>query len=237
MRGYRGTLLLCALILLGWGADLALGGGVVHAVGWLLALLLVGGISGLGARARRGRSVSPAVTGLPDEAPSTDTCAVRRARPAELAELIDVELAADRLFPLAGYGPTPGPATVQELAAAAAVLVVGDPPVGYARMEVVDGQAHLEGLSVRPKYMRQGRGRALVSAGIDWARRNGYSQVTLCTFADVPWNAPFYRRLGFVELTELTPGLRALREHERRLKLDEMGRRIVMVRRVETLES
>jgi hypothetical protein len=35
--------------------------------------------------------------------------------------------------------------------------------------------------------------------------------VTLTTFRDIPWNAPFYARLGFHELTdcELTPALQA----------------------------
>ena len=32
------------------------------------------------------------------------------------------------------------------------------------------------------------------------ARNSGFTAITLTTFADVPWNAPFYRRMGFVEL-------------------------------------
>ena len=64
---------------------------------------------------------------------------------------------------------TPGPATVAELAGAQLLLVAGDPPVGYARMEMVDGQAHLEGLSVRPSSMRRGIGSALVRAVCDQA--------------------------------------------------------------------
>jgi hypothetical protein len=48
----------------------------------------------------------------------------------------------------------------------------------------------------------------------------------------VPWNGPFYTGLGFTELTEaeLTPGLQALRDAEREIGLDSMGRRIVMIR-------
>jgi len=40
--------------------------------------------------------------------------------------------------------------------------------------------------------------------------------VTLLTFRDIPWNAPYYARLGFVPLADemLPPGLRALREAE-----------------------
>ena len=42
--------------------------------------------------------------------------------------------------------------------------------------------------------------------------------VDLGTLADVPWNAPFYARLGFriVEPDALTPGLIALLEYEAR---------------------
>jgi GNAT superfamily N-acetyltransferase len=155
---------------------------------------------------------------------------IRPARPEELAELIEVERAADQLFPLAGYGTVPPPATLAELRAAPGLLVSGDPPAGYARIEVVDGRAHLEGLSVRPRFMRQGRGTELVLAACRWAAVHGFDELTLCTFAEVPWNGPFYARLGFVELAELTPGLRALREAERALGLDAMGRRVVLIR-------
>ena len=97
--------------------------------------------------------------------PPRTTAPSGRPRPDELAGLIEVEIAADRLFPLAGYGETPGPADLADLQNAACLLVSGDPAVGYARIEIVDGQAHLEGLSVRPKFMRQGRGSALVRGG------------------------------------------------------------------------
>jgi hypothetical protein len=52
----------------------------------------------------------------------------------------------------------------------------------------------------------------------------------LCTFADVPWNAPFYARHGFVSLaeSESTPGLLELRQREVSLGLDALGRRTVM---------
>jgi GNAT superfamily N-acetyltransferase len=227
---YRTAGLLAALVLVGWAADAALGGGAAHAAAWLIALLLVAGIPTLAAWSARRR---PAEAEQPVEQPQAEPTSnrlIRPARPDELAELIEIERAADQLFPLAGYGATPPPATEEELRSAAAVLVSGDPPVGYARIEIVDGRAHLEGLSVRPRFMRQGRGSELVLAACEWAASHGHSEITLCTFAEVPWNGPFYCRLGFVELAELTPGLRALRDAERRLGLDAMGRRVVLIR-------
>jgi GNAT superfamily N-acetyltransferase len=228
---YRTAGLLAALVLLGWAVDAALGGGAAHAAGWFAALLLVAGIPALSAWSAQHRTVNQPILQADPAKPDQPDSTIRPARPDELAELIEIERAADRLFPLAGYGETPGPASLDELRAAAALLVSGDPPAGYVRIEVVDGRAHLEGLSVRPRYMRQGRGSALVRAACAWAAEHGYSEITLCTFAEVPWNGPFYARLGFIELAELTPGLQSLRETERTLGLDAMGRRVVLIRR------
>lgn len=244
---YRTAALLAGTVLLGWAIDLALGGGAGHSIGWLLALLLVAGIPALAARAAYRRAADAEPSSRPDRpnpaiednaARGTDPDrVVRPARPDELAELIEVEQAADQLFPLAGYGQVPPPATLAELRAAPGLLVSGDPPAGYARIEVVDDRAHLEGLSVRPRYMRQGRGTDLVRAACEWAAVHGFDELTLCTFAEVPWNGPFYAGLGFVELTELTPGLRALREAERAIGLDALGRRVVLVRALDDLPS
>ncbi len=52
--------------------------------------------------------------------------------------------------------------------------------------------------------------------------------MTLCTFADVPFNAPFYASCGFEESTRPGQSLAALRIHEAQLGLDDLGRRIVM---------
>lgn len=225
---YRNAALLSGLVVLGWLWDLALGGGRAHAPAWLGALVLVGGIGMLAARAT---TESP----RPPAAPvATGPVVIEPAAAADLPELVDVEAAADTLFEVAGYGSTPGPASVEELATARLLLVArseaGAPPIGYVRVELVGGQPHIEGLSVRPKHMRRGVGTALVNAACQWAAEQGFSQITLCTFGDVPWNGPFYARLGFTEIPAPTPALRALRQREVRLGLDGMGRRCVMRR-------
>jgi hypothetical protein len=48
----------------------------------------------------------------------------------------------------------------------------------------------------------------------------------LSTFADVPWNGPYYERCGFRVLrdAEITPGLREVRAHEDALGLDRWPR-------------
>jgi GNAT superfamily N-acetyltransferase len=228
---YRTTFLLCGFVILGWGWDFVLGGGLVHSIAWLLALIVVGGISALSVHgAQLKEAENPEPTQGKTESRRVVNSEIRTAVPAEYEQLIEVETAADRLFPLAGYGETPPPADIEDLVTATLLLVAGDPPVGYARVEVVDGQAHLEGLSVRPRFMRQGIGSALVNAACDWATEQGFEQITLCTFAEVPWNGPFYATLGFAELIDLTPGLAKLRAHEVELGLDAMGPRVVLVR-------
>jgi hypothetical protein len=64
------------------------------------------------------------------------------------------------------------------------------------------------------------------------AEEQGADRVTLITYTDVPWHAPFYARHGWRPVHQLTPGLRALREHETALGLDRHGTRTVMSRSV-----
>jgi len=54
--------------------------------------------------------------------------------------------------------------------------------------------------------------------------------VTLRTYADVPWNAPFYAKHGYVELDPLPAHLRPLADTEERMGLPRHGRRVAMVR-------
>jgi GNAT superfamily N-acetyltransferase len=95
-------------------------------------------------------------------------------------------------------------------------------PVGFALATIVDGSAHLYEMDVHPDHGRRGLGTALVGAVVEWARGKRLPCVTLTTFRHLPWNGPFYRRLGFEALspTELTPGLAQLLEREVRDGLD-----------------
>jgi GNAT superfamily N-acetyltransferase len=94
-------------------------------------------------------------------------------------------------------------------------------PVGFALVELFGEEAHLEELDVSPDYGRRGIGTRLVRAVIEWARATGVGVITLSTFRDIPWNAPFYERLGFRALQpeELTGELRERVEDEERAGL------------------
>lgn len=105
--------------------------------------------------------------------------------------------------------------------------------IGFAQLDMVDGLAHLDELDVHPDYGRQGIGTKMVQTIIEWARSNGIPAVTLTTFRDVPWNEPFYRKLGFrvLELEELSAGLIRLVEEEESHGLD---RALRVVMKIET---
>lgn len=120
----------------------------------------------------------------------------------------------------------------ERLTAPGFVLVLEDPagssPVGFVHVLDADGHAHLEQLSVLPSSGRQGFGRRLVTAALDAARDRGYTRMTLRTFAEIPWNAPFYASCGFLESIPETPFQRALVDTEASLGLDRYGRRVQM---------
>jgi GNAT superfamily N-acetyltransferase len=155
---------------------------------------------------------------------------VRSAEPEDLAQLPDIDRRAESLFRVAGLDLPEIPFPVDALHESKAVFVAGRPPVAFVQVDEVDGVAHLQELAVLPAHMRQGVGSALLAAACDWARTAGYPAITLSTYADVAWNAPFYASRGFTELVDLTPELAELRDWERDIGLDAVGRRIAMRR-------
>lgn len=86
----------------------------------------------------------------------------------------------------------------------------------------LEGDAlHIHEVSVAQQAQGQGLGRGLIAQAIGAARGMGCAEVTLTTFAQVPWNAPFYQRLGFAVISQEQLGERLLGilEEERRLGL------------------
>jgi GNAT superfamily N-acetyltransferase len=90
-----------------------------------------------------------------------------------------------------------------------------DAPVGFAIAEVAGDDVHLREIDVVPEVVGRGVGSALIDAVVAFARARGAIRVTLTTFRDVPWNAPFYARRGFAIVDEpLPPRLAAQRAAE-----------------------
>jgi len=108
-----------------------------------------------------------------------------------------------------------------------------DQPVGFAAVELVDGRPHIAELDIHPDHGRQGLGRRMIETVCQWAQNNGYSFVTLPTERDIPWNAPYYARLGFEILPEAQWGadLRGIAADEIALGLNPETR-VAMIRRI-----
>ena len=155
---------------------------------------------------------------------------IRAPRPNELELLREIERAAGVLFTQVGLGAVAEhepetAATLGEYLRAGRAWVATDDddvPVGYAVVDLVDDCAHLEQISVAPDHGRRGLGATLLEHVCAWAQQHGYPAVTLTTFAEVPFNAPFYAKHGFrgLSATETGPQLAARREHEAALGLD-----------------
>lgn len=103
-------------------------------------------------------------------------------------------------------------------------------PVGFVQVIECGDGAHLEQLSVLPEHGKRGYGSRLIEAAADEARRRGHAAMTLRTFADVPWNAPFYAKHQFAESVPTTDFQQALVDTEDCLGLMVYGRRIQMTR-------
>jgi GNAT superfamily N-acetyltransferase len=93
---------------------------------------------------------------------------------------------------------------------------IADTPVGVVIASVREGVVYVEEIDVLAEHGRRGLGRRMLDAVCAWAQERGYPAVTLSTFRDVPWNGPFYRKHGFVDLAPAawTAGMRVIREQE-----------------------
>ena len=99
-----------------------------------------------------------------------------------------------------------------------------DTPVAFVLLDVVDECAHIEQVSVHPDYAGRRIGQALITHVEIWAQERNFAAVTLTTFLEVPWNAPYYQRLGYEVMTDLTPGLIEIRALEGQHGLDRWPR-------------
>ncbi|AMJ72212.1 GCN5 family acetyltransferase [Enterobacter cloacae] len=94
------------------------------------------------------------------------------------------------------------------------LALANDRPVGFILTEAHPSSLFIVELSVDLAWQGKGIGRQLIARAADHARKLGLTSLTLTTFRNVPWNAPFYARMGFEMMMTLTPELREKREEE-----------------------
>lgn len=169
------------------------------------------------------------------------TRTIRPGRSDEAEVLRAIERAAQQGFAQVGYPDLadgdPVPAAILHQAARDGLLLVAadgdDRPVGFALCAVVDGCLYIHELDVYPDHAGQRLGASLLDAAAGLARQRHLPALTLTTFRHVPWNAPYYTRLGFTEIgaDEIGPELQRVLERQRAAGLD-MANRLAMKRPV-----
>ncbi len=168
----------------------------------------------------------------------TELYSIRLARTGDLASLRVLEHAASQMFLATAYPEIADetPTTIAEftrwLDSESLFVAVDsdDNPVGYAIAHEMGGDTYLHEIDVHPDHGRQGIGRRLIEFVRSWAAERGFQRLVLSTFSDVPWNAPYYARLGFRELSvdEISNELVAIRGHEKSVRLN-ISMRVFMV--------
>lgn len=136
---------------------------------------------------------------------------LRLARPDDAETMPSIESAAGELFRqvdglsgLAGAQTLPVERLQRYIRKGHCLVAhVGDEMAGFLVNEPFRRELHVWELSVHPDFQQRGIGAGLMRACLIDARNAGFAAVTLTTFRDVPWNAPFYARLGFDEVTAL----------------------------------
>ena len=149
---------------------------------------------------------------------------IRLARPSDLPALAEIERSAGEIFREFGMDAVADdePFSAEELTpfisdGRAWVATDGsDLPIAYILVREIDDGAHIEQVSVHDDYARRRIGASLIETVAGWARQRRRRSITLTTFAEVPWNAPYYRTIGFAEVpvADVTPGLREICKEE-----------------------
>lgn len=160
---------------------------------------------------------------------------IRRARDADLGRLAGIERAAAAMFRESSHPRmADAPLSCEHIGTSDVVWVACEPaggPVGFAIVRAMPPAMHLQEIDVHPAHARHGIGAALIEAIACWAAEQGAERLTLTTFGDIPWNGPYYARLGFRRLSdhELSPALVEVRRAEQAAGLP-MESRICMAR-------
>ena len=150
---------------------------------------------------------------------------VRLARNDECQHLPEIERSAGRLFVEAGMHDVAGEEVpephVWEPYCESETLWVAvddsDRALGFLASGVQGEVLFVYELAVAYDHQRQGIGRALLAAAEAKAHALGLEAVYLTTFCDVPWNGPYYARLGYcvVEDADLPSQLHHVMDAER----------------------
>lgn len=69
--------------------------------------------------------------------------------------------------------------------------------VGFMYAKQYENDLYILEFDVDVTKQKQGIGQQLIRYMMNKAKHDGFKRITLTTFNDVPWNLPFYEKLGF----------------------------------------
>lgn len=111
------------------------------------------------------------------------------------------------------------------------VATVDGDVIGFLSAERHGETLHIWQMSVHFDHQGQGLGRELIKSARQWAKVQGLSSLTLTTFRDVPWNAPFYKSCGFALVApDSSPFLKNVLAAEKKAGLPTEMRCVMMLR-------
>ena len=135
---------------------------------------------------------------------------IRLARQDDVSRMVEIETSAATLFQDAGFAiyaeETPEdhaditPAEVWRPIVETGLVWVAEldgSVVAFLAGRLEPDSLHVLEFDVHREAQGRGIGRRLLGVAIAEARRRGLAGLSLTTFRDVPWNAPFYASAGF----------------------------------------
>lgn len=131
---------------------------------------------------------------------------LRLAQPQDIPQLVAVERSAAQLFrqqpelQFIAEGEVMSPQQHVDFIAQQREWVMASPTeqiAGFIAVQPFAHSRHIAELSVAADWQRQGVGKRLIEEIAGLALRQGIQRLTLTTFVQVAWNAPYYQRLGF----------------------------------------
>ena len=135
------------------------------------------------------------------------TATLRAARKADIFRLQEIERAAAELFrdsdliDIDTMAVIPMADHITAIETGISIVAQVDSRIaGFVMGEMQGDVAYLRELDVDPAYQRRGIGAMLVTAYVTAAKAKAAAPIYLSTFRAPPWNAPFYRRMGFTDV-------------------------------------
>ncbi len=160
------------------------------------------------------------------------TVAIRPALPSEIEIVREIERASAQRFiglmdSLAADEPSPAPVLADRIGAGGLLVAEADGGLAaFVMFRPIGDSLYIEQIDVLPAFERRRIGAGLIETVAQRARVENRPRLTLSTFREVPWNAPYYRRLGFVDVpdNDLAPVLLEIRREHLARGLDESAR-------------